>query len=171
MDAQPFLTTARLIITPLTTADDTFILELLNTEGWIKFIGNRNVTSREDATGYIQKITENKNTSYWVVKLVDGGDKIGIITFIQRDYLPHPDIGFAFLPHFSGKGYAYEAAAAVLNKLIHEHRLSYIYATTVPGNISSINLLRKVGLSFEKQIEVKEETLHLYGASTANLIT
>ena len=69
MDVQPFIITERLIIQPLTLNDDSFILELVNTEGWIKFIGNRNVTSTPEAGAYIQKILENKYISYWVVKI------------------------------------------------------------------------------------------------------
>ena len=50
------LTTERLFIEPLSTIEDDFILELVNTEGWIKFIGNRNVTSKIDAANYIRKV-------------------------------------------------------------------------------------------------------------------
>src|SRR3954452_9476485 len=153
MDVQPFIITERLIIQPLTLNDDSFILELVNTEGWIKFIGNRNVTSTSEAGAYIQKILENKNISYWVVKLKDSQESIGIITYIKRDYLPHHDIGFAFLPNASKQGYAFEATTAVLQKLISERNLSYILATTVPENINSIKLLKRMGLVFEKEME------------------
>lgn len=171
MNVQSFLTTARLLIKPLTITHDNFILELVNTEGWIKFIGNRNITSQAEAGAYIQRILENRNISYWVVKLKDNQDKIGIVTYIKRDYLEHHDIGFAFLPNFCKKGYAYEAAKAVLNKLIREHNLSHIFATTVPENISSVKLLKRIGLAFEKEIEVEKEKLQVYGASTDRLIT
>ncbi|MEO6686352.1 MAG: GNAT family N-acetyltransferase [Dyadobacter sp.] len=159
------ITTDRLVIKPLSTNDDNFILELVNTEGWIKFIGNRNIGSPTEANAYIQKVLGNKNLFYWVVKLVDDQQAIGIVTFIKRDYLEHHDIGFAFLPTFSKNGYAYEATHAVLNKLIMEQKLLYILATTVPENESSIRLLKKVGLVFEKEIEIENEKLHVYGAS------
>ncbi|MGI8951357.1 MAG: GNAT family N-acetyltransferase [Chitinophagaceae bacterium] len=171
MHAQSYLTTARLWIKPLTITDDNFILELVNTEGWVKFIGNRNITSKVEAIAYIQKILEDKNIFYWVVKLKENQDKIGIVTYIKRDYLEHHDIGFAFLPNFCKKGYAYEATKVVLNQLIREHNFAHIFATTVPENISSIKLLKRIGLIFEKEIEVDKEKLHVYGASTDNLIT
>ncbi|HEX8332352.1 MAG TPA: GNAT family N-acetyltransferase [Segetibacter sp.] len=168
---QSFITTARLIIKPLGLSDDNFILELVNTEGWIKFIGNRNITSQAEASAYIQRILENEKVAYWVVHLTENGDKIGIVTFIKRDYLEHHDIGFAFLPAFCKKGYAYEATSAVLNQLIRDHNLSHIFATTVPENITSARLLNKIGLVFEKEIEVEKEKLHLYGASTDKFIS
>jgi [ribosomal protein S5]-alanine N-acetyltransferase len=169
MDIQPFLVTGRLLIQPLTITDDRFILELVNTEGWITFIGNRNITSQVDARAYILRILENKNSSYWVVKRKDDQLAIGIITYIKRDYLEHHDIGFAFLPTFAKNGYAYEATTAVLTNLIQEHKVSHILATTVPGNTRSIKLLKKIGLVFEKEMNVENETLHVYGASTGTL--
>ncbi len=171
MNVQSFLITNRLSIKPLTVTDSSFILTLVNTEGWIKFIGNRNITSEVEAGAYIKKILENKNISYWVVSLKENEDKIGVITYIKRDYLEYHDIGFAFLPNFSGKGYAWEAANAVLNELIQTHNISHILATTVPENMSSVKLLKKLGLAYEKEIEVDKEKLHVYGAATAKLTT
>jgi RimJ/RimL family protein N-acetyltransferase len=169
MDVQPFLFTNRLLIQPLAITDDNFMFELLNSEGWIKFIGNRNIASKSEAGAYIQKILENKNMCYWVVRLKDSQYSIGLVSFIKRDYLEHRDIGFALLPNFSKNGYAYEATNAVLHKLIREHNLSHILATTLPGNISSIKLLKKIGLTFEEEIELENERLHVYGVSTDKL--
>jgi [ribosomal protein S5]-alanine N-acetyltransferase len=169
MEIQPSLIAERLLIQPLTISDANFILELVNTEGWITFIGNRNITSQVDASAYILRILENTNTSYWVVKRKDNQQAIGIVTYIKRDYLEHHDIGFAFLPHFTNNGYAYEATTAVLTALIQEHKVAHILATTVPENIRSIKLLKKIGLVFEKEIDVKDETLHVYGAPAEKL--
>jgi [ribosomal protein S5]-alanine N-acetyltransferase len=165
-----FLTTERLFIRPLTITDDNFILELVNTEGWLRFIGNRNVTSQAEAGSYIQRILENKNISYWVVERQGNQDKIGLVTCIKRDYLDHPDIGFAFLPDFCKKGYAYEATSAVLHQLIEKRCLSHILATTFPENSSSIKLLKRIGLAYEKEIDVEKEKLHVYGASIDKLL-
>lgn len=163
------LFTERLLIESLSFTDNKFILELVNTEGWLKFIGNRNVNSEIEATGYIQKIIDNPNTDYSVVKLKEKQTTIGIITFIKRDYLEHHDIGFAFLPGFTNNGYAYEAANAVLKNLIQINNLSHILATTIPENINSIKLLKKLGLSFENEIEVDKIKLQVYGAATIKL--
>jgi len=163
MNFQFSISTERLLIQPLSAGDNYFILELLNTEGWIKFIGDRNIHSAADADAYIQKILNNENLFYWTVKLKQNGKTIGIITFIKRDYLAHHDIGFAFLPQFSQKGYAYEATTAVLTKLQTEHKLSHILAVTLPQNKDSVSLLVKMGFAFEKEIEIGKENLLVYG--------
>jgi len=153
--------TERLFIAPLHLNDKHFITELLNSKGWIEFIGERNIHSEDDAAAYIQKITDNPNTVYWTVKLKDGNTAVGIITLITRDYLEYPDIGFAFLPRFNGKGYAFEASHAVLLDLIQDG-CSCIAAITVPENTASIGLLKRLGLQFDKTIEVENEMLQVF---------
>jgi RimJ/RimL family protein N-acetyltransferase len=165
------ISTERLLVTPLNQNDNKFILQLVNTEGWIRFIGNRNINSPAEASAYIQRILRNENVSYWVVRLTNNLQPIGIVTLIQRDYLPNRDIGFAFLPEFSKTGYAFEATTAVLNNLPGENRFSHILATTVPENESSIRLLEKIGLRFEREIEVEGEKLFVYGADLDKLKT
>lgn len=164
------LSTNRLLIEPIVLQDSDFIFELVNTEGWIKFIGDRNVKSTIDAYNYIQKILSNKDISYWTVKLKNNEVTIGIITFIRRSYLEYHDIGFAFLPKFFKSGFAYEATIKVLEYVIPEYKLSNILATTVPENVSSIKLLNKMGLKFLKQIEIENKSIHVYGVSSGKII-
>ena len=167
---QKTIITSRLLITSLAETDKAFIYELVNTPGWLKFIGDRNVHSHDDALAYIKKILSNPNVIYWVVKLNNNiPNTIGVISFIKRDYLPHHDIGFAMLPQFVNNGYAYEAAKAVLLNIIKYTKHTHILATTIPENTSSIKLLKKLGLAFEKEIEMLAEKLHVYSATTEEL--
>jgi ribosomal-protein-alanine N-acetyltransferase len=170
MKDKTFVTTPRLFLTPLSPKDEQFILELVNTEGWLKFIGDRNIHSQTDAAAYIGKILGNRNISYWVVKLKEKEEKMGVITFIKRDYLEYHDIGFAFLPAYSGKGYAYEATKAGLHQLINQQHLKHVLATTIPENTSSIKLLTRLGMVFEKDIQVGKEKLFVYGAPATKLM-
>ncbi len=169
MDNQVSITTDRLLIQPITVHDCDFIRELVNTAGWLEFIGDRNINSTADATGYIQKIIDNPHTVYWVVNLKDAQSAIGIITFIKRDYLDYHDIGFAFLPAYTGRGYAYEAAAAVLHNILRRYKDPYILATTNSNNVNSIRLLKRLGMYYEKEIEAAGEKMQVYAASTGKL--
>jgi RimJ/RimL family protein N-acetyltransferase len=107
-----------------------------------------------------------QNLYYWVVCLKDNLAPIGIITFMKRTYLDHFDIGFAFLPQYNGKGYAYEAAKEVLSIVSEMPEHSIVLATTLPDNISSIRLLTKLGLCFVREIEVGSEKLYVYSNAT-----
>ena len=156
------LETNRLLLNELTTNDFEFIFELVNTQEWIQFIGNRNIETYEDAKAYIQKIKENSDIQYWTVTLKEEKKLIGVITFIKRDYLDNSDIGFAFLPNFTKKGYAYEATKAVLNRVTKNDSHKRILATTLKENQNSIRLLEKLGLEFDKVIKVEDEELLLF---------
>src|SRR6187397_1675821 len=134
---QSLFLSERLSITALSPTDAQFISELVNTEGWLKFIGDRKIHSPEDAQNYIQKIIDSSDISYWVVRLRQDNTPAGIISLIKRDHLEHPDIGFAFLPSFTNNGYAYEAAKIVLNHFIDNTENPFVLGVTVVENTAS----------------------------------
>ncbi len=91
---------------------------------------------------------------------------IGICGLIKRAGLDDVDIGFAFLPDFRAKGYAYEAAAAVMAYGKNVLGLKRIVAITSADNHASGKLLEKLGLPFERMIRLSEgaEQVRLFGA-------
>jgi [ribosomal protein S5]-alanine N-acetyltransferase len=157
--------THRLLLRPLQQSDFAFIFELVNTKQWLANIGDRNVRSVADAQLYIQRILANPNIRYCIIELNDQNIPIGIITLIKRDYLTHWDLGFALLPAYAGQGFALEASNAVLNYLSRNTTVTKMSAITLPDNSSSVNLLTKLGFSFEKDLLRDGEQLHLYTLS------
>lgn len=158
---KPILTSS-LFLDQLQSNDASFMLELLNTPGWKQFIGDRNVQNLTDAAGYIRKIIENPAVQYLVVRLKDSKTPVGVLTIIKREDLPHHDIGFAFLPDYAGKGYAHEAASAMLKapEILAAH--SQLLAICLKDNLRSIRLLEKLGMVFEEEINRESEELLLY---------
>ncbi len=163
---QTFCKTQRLALFPLEQNDAPFIFELLNTNAWKKFIGDRNISSVNDASSYIQKIEATSSVSYWTVKLKDTSTSIGVVTFIKRDYLDYHDIGFAFLPQYSKLGYAYEATMGALAALSTTYTSPQIVATTLLDNSNSIQLLQKIGFLFINEITHDNDKLQLFSIST-----
>lgn len=156
--------TERLTLSLLKKEDAVFIEQLVNTEGWLKFIGDRNVHSVADAEAYIEKITANPDINYWVARTKELNKPVGVISFIKRDYLEHWDIGFAVLPEEHGKGYAYEGAMCVLKYNANNGKHSRFLATVMNSNTTSVKLLEKMGLSFEKEIVLDAGPLMLFSA-------
>jgi len=154
--------TDRLVLDRLNQNDNAFLLELVNTPGWLQFIGNRNINTLAESSQYIIKILSSSDIQYWVVKIKGSYMPIGIITLIKRDYLPHHDIGFAFLPQYAKNGYAYEAATSVLNDAIKNHSHTNILATTIKSNTRSVHLLEKLGFQFDQEIENEQKFLQVY---------
>lgn len=156
------LTTDRLQITLLSQSDAYFIYELVNSEPWLKYIGQRNINNIVGAENYIQKINNNPQTIFWTVRLLDSNTPIGLLTLIKRDYLDSEDFGFAFLPDYHKQGYAYEASKNLLKHLNKEKSLQKVYAITIPDNKASMKLLEKLGMKYLKDIREDDTNLKLY---------
>ena len=150
--------------------DDAFIFELLNTPAWKQFIGDRNINSREDAVNYILNgpLTSYNKYGYgaWLVTLKDTQQPIGMCGLFKRDYLDKPDLGFAYLPGFEGRGLAYEASIASLTHVQENYDLDALYATTTADNLRSQRLLERCGFTRAGLVTTPEsETLLLYKLS------
>lgn len=98
----PKFSTPRLFLDIIIEDDHDFILSLVNTKGWLQFIGDRNVHSKDDSIEYIKRIKNTPDLFYWLVRLKDSKNPIGIISFLKRSYLEHFDIGFAFYQTLTG---------------------------------------------------------------------
>ncbi len=149
------LKTKRLTIREFTNDDVQFHLILMNTPLYIQNIGDRAIKTLDDADVYSRKIIASyKSNGYgqYAVVLNNTDTVIGMSGLIRRDNLPHVDIGFGFLPEYMGKGYAFEASKAVMKYAQEELKLNTILGITIPENKPSINLLKKLGLVFEKAI-------------------
>ena len=129
----------------------------MNTPQYIQFIGDKNAHSINDAESNIQERIdsyESNNFGLWLVTLKESGVPVGTCGLIKREALEHVDIGFAFHPNYFNKGYAYEAAEACLQYGYEELGLSKIVGITDVDNHSSIKLLEKLGLKFEKEVKM-----------------
>jgi len=91
------------------------------------------------------------------VELKESGEPIGMCGLLKRDALPDVDVGFAFLPRFWSKGYAFESASAVLAHARDALGLRRVLAITSPDNEASIRLLGKLGFRFERMARVPED--------------
>jgi ribosomal-protein-alanine N-acetyltransferase len=161
------ISTDRLMLEMITVDDAGFIQSLVNTKEWIEYIGDRHVRSRKDAIAYINKILVTENFLYWIVRIKEINTAIGIISFLKRAYLEYFDIGFAFLPEFTGKGYAVEAAKAVLDRVTRRHEFKTVLALTLASNKKSIRLLEKLGFKFEKASEWEDKMMEIYTNATS----
>ncbi|MFZ5494090.1 MAG: GNAT family N-acetyltransferase [Verrucomicrobiota bacterium] len=150
------LETDRLLIRELTPADAAFILELLNEPAFIQYIGDKGVRDLAGAEKYIR---EGPLASYakhgfglWCVMLPDH-TPIGMCGLLKREFLDHPDLGFAFLARHRGQGYAHEAASAVLRHAREHLKLTTLHAITAFKNPDSVKLLGKLGFDFVEFIQ------------------
>lgn len=163
--------TSRLILRHIATDDAPFILALLNDVCFLQYVGDKQVRNLESAKNYILDgpVASYQTYGYglYLVELIETGEPVGICGLIKRDFLHHSDLGFALMPSYRGNGYAFESALATVNFAREKLRLAKIVAITDPGNAASIRLLGKLGMSFDKRLELPGagKQLNLYSCS------
>jgi len=154
------LTTERLEIDRFTSGDADFALELVNGPSFLRFIGDKGVRSLDDARAYLRDgplaSYERHGHGLWRVSLGDGGVPIGMCGLLRREAVEDPDIGFAFLPAYWGKGYALEAARAVIAYGRDVLELPRIVAFTAVANERSARLLEQLGLRAEELVHLAD---------------
>lgn len=161
--------TERLLLRELTPDDAPFIFRLVNTEGWLQFIGDRGVRSVADAENYIAngpgKSYRVNGFGLWCMVEKTSGLAIGMCGLIRREGLEDVDIGFAVLPEYEGKGYVAEAGAATLRLAEKRFGIGRVVAITALNNERSIGLLHKLGFALEKTLFLPNDTeeLNLFG--------
>lgn len=152
--------TERLTMREYTEDDAGFIYELLNSPGWLKHIGSRGISGLKEAGMYIKTMmmpsyAENGFGMY-MMELKEDGTPIGMCGLIKREALDDIDIGFAVLPSYEGKGYTSEAAVKIMEHA-QELGLKKIVAMTVTYNLGSIRVLEKIGMKYEKMINLPND--------------
>lgn len=169
------LETERLNLREVIESDAEFMLDLLNQPTFIRYIGDRNVRTIEDAqhfieTRYRQSYKDNGYGLYLVELQIPNSElptSIGLCGFVKRDNFEDADIGFAFLPQFEGKGYAVESAQAVMNYGQKVLGFKKVLAITTQDNDKSGRLLEKLDFMFEELVEMpNNEVLKLYSWET-----
>jgi ribosomal-protein-alanine N-acetyltransferase len=169
--------TDRLLIRRITANDADFIVQLVNTPSWYRFIGDRDVRSIAAAVEYLENgplksYRENGFGSY-CLELIETGERIGMCGLHKRESLPHFDLGFALLSQFEGKGYAAEAAEQIIRQAKEELALSTILAITTRENERSMNLLKRLGFHLENEIAIPgdDEPLNCFRLDLHDLST
>lgn len=165
------LETERLVLREVTTDDAAFILELLNTPKFLKYIGDRDVRNLDGARAYIEDryLASYRNNGYGLYGVVEkaSGKLIGACGFVRRELLPGPDIGFSFLPEYEGRGYGFESGTAMMEYGREVLGFEKFIAITSLDNDASGRLLGKLGFRFVKNEEIGGELLKIYEKSYA----
>lgn len=164
------LETERLTLRELIEDDAEFIVDLLNQPSFLRHIGDRGVRTTDDARAYIRN---GPTASYalqgfglYLVELKETSVPIGICGLLKRAELADVDIGFAFLPAYWSKGYAFEAARAMVAYARDEIGLTRLVAVVSPDNAASVKLLKKLGFGFEGMVRMADDEpeIELYAA-------
>ncbi len=160
--------TPRLRIRHMVATDAAFICKLLNEPSFIENIADKGVRNEHDALHYMAegpiKSYQQHGYGLFLVEDCNSIQPMGLCGLLFRDFLQETDIGFAFLPQYWGQGFAYEAASAVMHFGYKKLALKRIVGLTSAGNSTSVKLLTRLGMQFEKMVTMcpSQESVQLY---------
>ncbi|MFC4729917.1 GNAT family N-acetyltransferase [Coralloluteibacterium thermophilus] len=83
----------------------------------------------------------------------DSGHLIGFCGLKRLEDLGEIDIGYRFIPACWGKGYATEAATAVIRQHVDRFGPRRIVALVDPANAGSVRVLEKLGMAYERDVQ------------------
>lgn len=169
MATLPEFDTPRLTLRRLCFDDAEFLVLLLNQPSFLVNIGDRGVRDIPGAHRYLRDgplaMYERHGFGLWHVSRKSDGAAIGLCGLLKRDNLPDADVGYALLPDYWRRGYAFEAVSATLQHAVSRFGLTRVIAVVSEGNAASIRVLEKAGLSFERRTRLNagEPEVRLYG--------
>lgn len=171
----PLPANSRLRLRELAPADAGFLRELLNDPDFLAHIGDRGVRTEAQALAYLEAgplaSYRDHGHGLWAVEALPGGELAGICGLVHRDTLPAPDLGYAFLPAWRGRGLAREAAQLALRHGFETLGLPTVLAIVTEGNAASRRLLESLGLRNEGLREVGGVPLLVYRIDRPGLLT
>lgn len=122
-----------------------------------RYIGGPEVTTLEAMIARLEYVAAADPEQWgerwlnWVVRAADqpGAPLVGRVeATVHPGRVPVPaEIAYVFSPAWSGRGYATEATAWMLDTLRAEHAVDVAYATVDPANAPSIRLLGRLGFA------------------------
>ncbi|GFD87777.1 GNAT family N-acetyltransferase [Alteromonas sp. McT4-15] len=161
---------ARLSYHYITEADADFLWELDQDELVMKFINGGKKSSKEDIRDiFVPRFLAYSNPALgwglWRVETLAEKESIGWILvrpfgfFTQNPESDNMELGWRFKRSTWGKGYATEAAMAVKDALF-DIGVEKFSAIANPDNAASINIMKKLGMTFSHELEYKDKLFH-----------
>ena len=145
------LETERLLLRTFTTEDARLIYELNNDPDDTRFTGDP-ITDIAHAQQVLEQVILPQYVLYnhgrWAVHTKPDLEFIGWCGLKKRPERNEIDLGYRFLKSTWGKGYATEAAFACIKYGFEKLGLKRIVGRAMPGNIASLKVLEKCGMTY-----------------------
>jgi len=103
--------------------------------------------------GRVRKHFTDRGYGLWATEVRETGEFIGFVGLqvprFEAHFTPCVEVGWRLFPKFWGKGYATEAARASLDFGFSQLGLAEIVAMTVPANLPSIAVMKRLGMTYD----------------------
>lgn len=146
--------TPRLLLRKKTIDDAPFFLELNADPLVTQYTGDgafENLKAAEDIVKYVISQYDKNGYGRWLVANKETGEPLGWCGLKYHDDTQETDLGYRFMQKHWGKGYATEASLACIDYGFKVLKLNRIYGQAMKENIASINVLKKVGMTYLRE--------------------
>ena len=161
---------ARLTYKPMGLDDGDLMFELDNDPLVMKYINGGVTTTREAIKNlWLPRLATyrdiDKGYGIWNAFIKDSGEFIGWVLVRPMDFFNQQpkwhdiELGWRFKQSAWGKGYATEAAKQVMAAMSQQPGVECFSAIAMQGNSASINIMKKLGMSYVKTDIYKDKQL------------
>lgn len=154
----------------ITERDAHFLWELDQDQQVMKYINGGEKSSKEDIDNiFVPRFLAYSNPALgwglWRVETLKEKESIGWILvrpfgfFTQTPESDNMELGWRFKQRYWGQGYATEAALTVKQSL-YDIGVEKFSAIANPENHASINIMKKLGMTYSHELEYKDKVFH-----------
>jgi [ribosomal protein S5]-alanine N-acetyltransferase len=158
--------TPRLILREFDRSDLPALTPIFADPQVMKFstMGIYSISQTEKAIDHFIDSYNRLGFGFWAVILKESNLLIGYcgLAIDRIDNQDEPEIGYRLNSKFWGKGFATEAASASIEYGFDRIKLPYILGAAQPKNIASVRVLKKLGMTFEKETIFRGVAMDVY---------
>ncbi|MFY9311091.1 MAG: GNAT family N-acetyltransferase [Bacteroidia bacterium] len=160
------LETERLYFREFSIDDAQLLIDLNSNPNVIRYVDDGPVNDLDEAKRILTTIIfpqyPNK-MGRWAVHLKATNEFIGWCGLKYVKEADEVDLGYRFFEQYWGKGYATEAAKAVLDYGVYTLKLKNIIARAAKANMASIRVIKKLGFVYLEDDMCKHDPAEKYG--------
>lgn len=166
--------TPRLILRPF-TLDDAEASHAMSLDPEVmKFLGGVYEGTVEEHREMLRKAPMGDYEKYGfgrhAVIHKETGEYMGFTGLKYIEELDEVDIGYRIKRNFWRQGYAYESALPCLDFAFNDLGLERVIALANPENEASTSLMKKLGLTYEKEVHIYDEDAVYYALNKSDWI-
>ncbi|ORM99023.1 GNAT family N-acetyltransferase [Pantoea septica] len=161
------LETARLRLEPFNGSHYKGLRVMDNDSGVMRYINKGIVKTPAETWESIRRVQarwDKYGFSWWAIKEKASGDIVGAacLQHLANAENAPLEIGWRLVPEQNGKGYATEAAKAIIDFAVEQTGTTYLVAVADPENISSQRVMQRLGMNYKTKEQHYDVTCVVY---------
>ena len=165
--------TARLKLEPFNDSHYEGLRAMDNDASVMRYINKGIVKTPEETMESISRVQarwDKYGFSWWAIRQKRSGVFVGAACLQHLANVENAplEIGWRLIPEHNGKGYATEAAKAIIDFAVKQVGATYLVAVADPDNISSHRVMQRSGMTYKAEEQHYNEICVVYELHVSN---